>query len=94
MYARLLITMVIGLYSSRIVLQVLGVSDFGLFCVVGGILMMFTFISNSLGVATTRFLNTEMGKKNGDINKCFNINLVLHRCLAFGIFVLAETIGL
>ena len=94
MYARLLITMVIGLYSSRIVLQVLGVSDFGLFCVVGGILMMFTFISNSLGVATTRFLNTEMGKKNGDINKCFNINLVLHTCLAFGIFVLAETIGL
>ena len=94
MYARLLITMVIGLYSSRIVLQVLGVSDYGLFGVVGGILAMFTFISNSLGAATTRFLNTEMGKRNGDVNRCFNVNLLLHICLALIVLFLAETAGL
>ena len=94
MYLRLFTTMVIGLYTSRLVLEILGVSDYGLFAVVGGILAMFTFISSSLGAATGRFFNTEMGKKNGDVNASFNINLLLHCCLALIIFVLAETVGL
>lgn len=94
MYIRLFTTMVIGLYTSRLVLEILGVSDFGLFAVVGGVLSMFTFISSSLASATSRFLNTEMGKKDGDVNATFNINLLLHIVLALIIFVLAETIGL
>lgn len=94
MYVRLLTTMVIGLYVSRLALEVLGVSDYGLFAVVGGVLAMFTFISNSLASATSRFFNTEMGKKEGDVNASFNINLLLHVCLAIIIFALAETIGL
>lgn len=94
MYVRLLTTMVIGLYVSRLALEILGVSDYGLFAVVGGVLAMFTFISNSLASATSRFFNTEMGKKEGDVNASFNINLLLHVCLALIIFVLAETIGL
>lgn len=94
MYVRLFTTMVIGLYTSRLVLEILGVSDFGLFAVVGGILAMFTFISNSLGSATSRFFNTEMGKPDGNLNQSFNINLLLHVCLAFIILVLAEVIGL
>lgn len=93
MYVRLFTTMFIGLYTSRIVLQVLGVSDYGLYSVVGGVLAMFTFISGSLMSATTRFLNIEMGKEGGDVNRCFNINLVLHIALAVIIFILAETIG-
>ena len=94
MYLRLLTTMVIGLYVSRLALEILGVSDYGLFAVVGGVLAMFTFISNSLASATSRFFNTEMGKKDGDVNASFNINLLLHVCLAIIIFALAETIGL
>ena len=94
MYVRLLTTMVIGLYVSRLALEILGVSDYGLFAVVGGVLAMFTFISNSLASATSRFFNTEMGKKDGDVNASFNINLLLHVCLALIIFALAETIGL
>lgn len=94
MYVRLLTTMVIGLYVSRLALEILGVSDYGLFAVVGGVLAMFTFISNSLASATSRFFNTEMGKKDGDVNASFNINLLLHVCLAIIIFALAETIGL
>lgn len=100
MYIRLFTTMVIGLYTSRMVLEILGVSDYGLFAVVGGVLAMFTFISSSLASATSRFLNTEMGKKDstgspiGDVNSIFNVNLLLHIVLALIIFVLAETIGL
>lgn len=94
MYIRLFTTIVIGLYTSRLVLDILGVSDFGLFSVVGGVLAMFTFISASLASATSRFLNTEMGREGGDVNATFNINLLLHIGLATIIFLLAETIGL
>lgn len=94
MYVRLLTTMVVGLYVSRLALEILGVSDYGLFAVVGGVLALFTFISNSLSSATSRFFNTEMGKAGGDVNASFNINLLLHLCLALIIFVLAETVGL
>lgn len=94
MYLRLFITLIIGLYTSRIVLLVLGISDYGLFNVVGGILSLFTFISGSLSAATSRFFNVEMGKKDGDVNKSYNINLILHLALATLTFILAETIGL
>lgn len=94
MYVKFFSNMVIGLYTSRLVLQTLGVVDYGIFCVVGGVLAMFTFISSSLSSATTRFMNAEMGKPDGDVNKTFNINLVLHSVFAFIIFVLAQTIGL
>ena len=94
MYVQMFITMAIGLYSSRIVLHVLGVSDYGLFNIVGGVLALFSFITASLGDATTRFLNAEMGKKYGNVNDTFNTNLTLHIALALLIFFLAETLGL
>lgn len=94
MYVRLFTVMVIGLYTSRLVLNLLGVSDYGLFAVVGGVLGMFTFISSSLAGATSRFFNTEMGKQGGDLNASFCINLLLHFCLAILILALAETVGL
>lgn len=94
MYTRLFITLVIGLYTSRVVLLVLGVSDYGLFNIVGGVLSLFAFITGSLGAATSRFLNAEMGKNDGDINKIFNLNQTLHIIFAGILFVLAETVGL
>lgn len=93
MYVRLFLTLIIGLYTSRVVLLVLGISDYGLYNVVGGILIMFTFISSSLSAATSRFLNVELGKPDGDINKSYNINLTLHVLLAVITLILAETIG-
>lgn len=93
-YIRLFTTMAIGLYTSRLVLELLGVSDYGLFAVVGGVLSMFTFISTALAGSTSRFMNAEMGKKDGDLNAMFNINLLLHISLALIIFLLAETVGL
>lgn len=95
MYIRLITAMVVGLYTSRLVLSILGVSDYGLFAVVGGVLALFTFISSSLATATSRFFNIEMGRGvAGDVNASFNINRVLHLGLALIIFVLAETVGL
>lgn len=94
MYVRLFVTLIISLYISRVVLAVLGVSDYGLYNVVGGVLALFTFISGSLGAATTRFLNVEIGKKDGNVNRIFNVNIVLHVALALIILLLAETVGL
>lgn len=94
MYIRLISTIVIGLYTYRIVINVLGISDYGLFNVVGGVLAMFTFFNSSLSAATTRFFNVEMGKADGNVNKSFNINLLLHIVFAVVIFVLSETFGL
>lgn len=94
MYLRLFVLLFLGLYSSRIILQVLGVSDYGLYTVVGGVLAMFHFISASFSSTTSRFLNAEMGKPDGNVNRIFNVNVTLQTCLALTIFILAETVGL
>ena len=94
MYVRLFVTAAIGLYTSRVVLLVLGISDYGLFNIVGGVIVLFTFITGSLGISTSRFLNAEMGRANGDVNRIFNINLLLHLCYAVLFLLLVETIGL
>lgn len=86
--------MFVGLFTSRFVLQALGVSDYGLYNVVGGVISMFTFISGSLAATTTRFINYEMGKPDGDTNRIFNISNVLHICFAILILILAESIGI
>lgn len=94
LYVQFFVNLAIGLYTSRVVLQVLGVSDYGLYAVVGGILGMFSFLSSSLGGATTRFLNFEMGAKDGDVNRAFNINVILHLLFALIVFAAAEAGGL
>ena len=81
-YVRLIVTTVIGLLTSRFVLQALGISDYGLYNVVGSIIGLFAFISASLSTTTVRFLNYEKGKPDGDMNRMFNICNVLHIGLA------------
>lgn len=92
-YVNMFIGMVIGLYTSRLVLQVLGVSDYGLYNVVGGVVALFLFLFGSLSATTTRFINVEMGKPDGDLNRVFNVCNVLHISLALIVFVIAEVIG-
>lgn len=94
MYVRFFVTLVVGLYISRVVLQILGVSDYGLYNVVGGILALFSFLSSSLGSATGRFFNFEMGRTNGNLNRAFNVNVALHSAMAILVFMLAEIAGL
>lgn len=93
-YIRLFITTIIGLFTSRFVLQILGVSDFGLYNVVGGVIALFSFVSGTLSSTTTRFLNVEIGRKGGEPNKLFNVCNVIHISFAILLLVLAETIGI
>jgi O-antigen/teichoic acid export membrane protein len=90
----LLVTSVIGLYSSRLVLQELGVSDFGLYGIVGGMIGLMSFLNSSMISTSNRFIAVELGKaENRNINKIFNIVLVIHLILALFIFILGEIVG-
>ena len=92
-YANMFVSMFVGLFTSRLVLQALGVSDYGLYNVVGGVVVLCTFLLSSLSVATTRFLNLEMGKPNGNLNRIFNVCNVLHIVLALLVLLFAELLG-
>lgn len=92
-YINLFLNMAIGLISSRLVLQALGVSDFGLYHVVGGVALLLAFISGALSSTTYRFVNVEMGKPDGDVNRIFNVCRVLHIVIALTIFLLLEIGG-
>lgn len=95
LYIRMFFIMAITLYTSRVVLKALGIEDYGLYNVVGGIVTMFSFLSGSLGAATSRFITFELGKKDyTKLNKIFNVALVVHLFIALVIVLLAETVGL
>ena len=65
LYIRMLVIMAINFYMARVVLDVLGVTDYGIYNLVGTIVVIFSFLKSSLSEATQRFLNYEMGKNNG-----------------------------
>lgn len=95
LYIRMFLTMLVSLYTSRVVLNVLGVEDFGIYNVVGGIVIMFSFLNSSMASATQRFFSFEIGR--GDfqqLTKVFSLSVTIHIGIAFIIFLLAETIGL
>lgn len=68
MYIRMLLLMVVSLYTSRIVLQTLDAEDFGTYSIVGGVVVMFTFISSAMATGTQRHLSYELGKQDGDVS--------------------------
>lgn len=92
-YLRMIIVTVIGIISSRFVLQALGASDYGLYNIVGGLIALLNFLSTAMSSTTRRYLNIEMGKSDGNLTMVFNICLVLHVGFAILIFLIAETVG-
>lgn len=87
--------MVVSLYTSRVVLNTLGIEDYGIYNLVGGIVVLFSFINSAMASATQRFLNFEMAKKSEEaVRKVFSISMNAHILIAGIIIVLAETIGL
>lgn len=95
LYIRMFVIMAVSLYTSRIILQVLGISDFGLYNVIGGIVASFSMLSAALTVGTQRFLSYAMGEGDEEkLQKTFSIALGLHIFLAIILLILAETIGL
>lgn len=95
LYVRMLFTMGISLFTSRVVLQTLGVEDYGISSVVGGVISMFTFINAAMVSSTQRYLNFELVR--GDANQLrsvFSTSLQIHALIALAIIVLSETVGL
>lgn len=90
----MLLLLLISLYTSRVVLQVLGVDDYGIYNVVCGVVVMFSFINGALTTGTQRHISYELGKEDKDIAKIFSACLKTHIFLAGIIFIAAETIGL
>lgn len=85
----------VSLYTSRVVLNVLGVSDFGIYNVVGGVVGMFAILNGSLAAASQRFITFELGKKeNRKLKETFSITVTIHNLIAIVIAILAETVGL
>ncbi len=95
LYGRMLFSMVVSLFSSRIVLNALGVNDYGIYGLVGGIVMMFSFLNASMSSATSRYITVSM--VNGDENlssSTFRSAMIIHIAIAFIVLILAETVGL
>lgn len=94
LYVRMLFSMLVSLYTSRVVLNTLGVEDYGIYNVVGGFVSMFSLISSSLSSASSRFLTFELGK--GDmmqLKRVFSTSLLIHIALSVIVFILLETVG-
>lgn len=94
LYVRMLFSMLVSLYTSRIVLNILGVEDYGIYNVVGGFVAMFSLVSSSLSSSVSRFLTFELGKGNMKrLKRVFTTSVSIHFVLMTVIFVLMETIG-
>ena len=94
LYVRSVIVMIITLYTSRITLQVLGVEDYGLFNVIGGVVALFSFLKTSMTKSTQRFLNVEMVKREGRLEDTFRVSFTIHVLISIIALVLLETVGL
>lgn len=95
LYLRQLLVMLVSIYTSRVVLETLGVVDYGIYNVVGGVVVMLSFLNGTMASATQRFLSYEMGKgEEGNLQRVFAVTLQLHVVIALIVVLLAETVGL
>lgn len=95
LYFRMFITMIVTFYATRVVLRVLGASDFGLYNVVGGIVSMFSMFGTTLTAGTQRFMNFALGENDiPKLKQTFSIALCLHIVIIILLLIIAETFGL
>lgn len=95
LYGRMLFSMAVSLYTSRLVLNTLGVEDYGIQNVVGGFVAMFSLISGSLSAAVSRFITFELGRGDKErLKQVFSTSLFIHIALAIAVLLLSETIGI
>lgn len=95
LYIRMFLIMAVSLFTSRVVLQVLGVDDFGIYNVVGGIVAMMGVLNGAMSVSTQRYLTFELGKGDMErLKKTFSVSFEIYILLGLIFLVLAETVGL
>jgi len=91
----MMLTMGVSLYTSRVVLETLGIENYGIYSIVGGVIVMFGFLNSSMSGATSRFLTFELGRNDYEkLKKIFSAALTIHFIIAIAILILGETIGL
>ncbi len=94
LYMRMLLSMGVGLFTSRVVLNALGVEDYGIYNVVGGFVSMFTMISGSLSAAISRFITFNLGRGDQQkLNTVFSTSMIIQCVLAVIIVLLVESVG-
>lgn len=95
LYARTLVTMLIALYTSRVILEVLGVEDYGIYNLVAGIVLIFQSVSSTISVATQRYITYSIGKGGLlHIRQVFSASYIIHLILGVIVILLGETLGL
>lgn len=95
LYFRMLLIMAVSLYTSRVVLATLGIEDFGIYNVIGGVVAMFAIISSTLSAAVSRFITVELGRNDFEqLKKVFSASVTIHIFLAIIIFFIAEIGGI
>lgn len=95
LYGRMMLTIFVSLYTSRVVLDVLGVADYGIYNVVGGIVVILGFLNGTMSGATSRFISYELGAGDpGKLRRTFSAALTVHASIALLMLVIAETAGL
>lgn len=94
LYFRMLLMMFVTLFTSREVLDKLGVTDYGIYNVVGGVVAMLGFLNSSMSNAVQRYLSFEIGKNNeAGVNRIFNVSLFAHAGIAVFVFIVMEIVG-
>lgn len=95
LYVRTFLVLLVTLYTSRVVIKVLGVEDYGTYNVVAGAVVLFSFLNNAMSMATQRFLNVEMVKNDdSSLRRVFSMAMNIHLIIGVVVFVLSESIGL
>ena len=95
LYCRMLLLMVVTLYTSRVVLSALGIDDFGIYTIIGGVVTMFSMLTGSLSSAISRFITYELGTGNQvKLKKIFSSAVTIQIVLGLIVTILAEVIGL
>ena len=95
LYFRMMFTMIVSLYTSRVILQTLGIGNYGIYQSVGGIVGFLSFINSALSTGSSRFLTYELG--TGDLEKLkrtFSTTMTIHAVIAFLVVIIGETLGI
>lgn len=95
LYLRMFFSVLVGLYTSRIVINTLGINDYGIYNIVGGIITMLAFLNSAMTASSQRFISYELGRNNKEkLRDVFSTSIIIHLIIALLVLLLAETFGL
>jgi O-antigen/teichoic acid export membrane protein len=94
LFVKLFFTLFISLYSSRIVLEQLGVVDYGIYNVVGGVVLLLNFLTGAMSSSTNRYFSFHLGANDGELSKIYSVTILIYSLLTIIVLLSSQTIGL